>query len=107
MNFIDISSDISNKTSLDYNENALQISVFSIYLAMLDYQNPSDIEKFKFPYLLDSKNNPDTPNFFQNDFFDTNAEYNDILKKEKFDFIVGNPPYGRSTIEKNLLQKYI
>jgi len=97
-----------NIYGIDYNKNALQISVFSLYLTMLDYQEPSDIEEFKFPYLLDSKNNPDSPNFFENDFFDTKAEYNNILEKEKFDFIIGNPPYGRSTIEvKSFADVYI
>jgi len=90
-----------NIYGIDYNKNALQISVFSLYLTMLDYQNPSDIEEFTFPYLLDSKHNPDTPNFFENDFFDIKVEYNEIFKKEKLNFIIGNPPYGKSTINKD------
>lgn len=88
-----------NIFGIDYNKNALQISVFSLYLAMLDYQDPKDIENFKFPYLLASDKNADTPNFFENDFFDVNAPYNKIFKETKLDFIIGNPPYGRSTIK--------
>jgi len=88
-----------NIFGIDYNKNALQISVFSLYLAMLDYQDPKDIENFKFPYLLDSDKNEDRANFFENDFFDQDAPYNEILKKEKLNFIIGNPPYGRSTIK--------
>jgi len=96
-----------NIYGIDYNLNALQISVFSLYLTMLDYQNPSDIEKFIFPCLLKSDKNRN-PNFFENDFFDTNAEYNQILKHKKIDFIIGNPPYGKSTIAKNsFAEKYI
>jgi len=96
-----------NIYGIDYNVNALQISVFSLYLTMLDYQNPSDIEKFKFPYLLKSDKNKN-PNFFENDFFDVDAEYNSILKDKKLNFIIGNPPYGRSTIQKgSFTEKYI
>jgi len=96
-----------NIYGIDYNKNALQISVFSLYLAMLDYQKPSNIEKFTFPYLLKSEKNKNS-NFFENDFFDTNAEFNEVLKEENLDFIIGNPPYGKSTIEKNsLADRYI
>ena len=92
-----------NIFGIDYDKNALQISVFSLYLTMLDYQMPTDIEEFKFPYLLESDKNKDEPNFFENDFFDVNAKYNEILKKKNLDFIIGNPPYGRSTIKKSSL----
>ena len=97
-----------NIFGIDYNKDALQISVFSLYLAMLDYQEPKDIENFKFPYLLDSDDNRDNPNFFENDFFDLDAPYNKILKEKKLDFIIGNPPYGRSTIKaKSFADNYI
>jgi len=90
-----------NIFGIDYNKNALEISVFSLYLAMLDYQDPKDIANFKFPYLLDSDKNEDRANFFENDFFDVGAPYNDILKEEELNFIIGNPPYGGSTIKDN------
>lgn len=97
----------NNIFGIDYNKSALQISVFSLYLTMLDYQSPKDIEKFMFPYLLKSDKNKN-PNFFENDFFDTSADFNTILKDKKIDFIIGNPPYGKSTIEKNsFAEKYI
>ena len=97
-----------NIFAIDKNKDALQISIFSLYLTMLDYQNLKDIEKFKFPYLIDSHKNKDTPNFFNNDFFDTDASYNQILKDKKIDFIVGNPPYGKGTIKKDdFSDKYI
>ncbi|RLA78996.1 MAG: hypothetical protein DRG78_13845 [Epsilonproteobacteria bacterium] len=97
-----------NIFAIDKNEEALSISVFSLYLAMLDYQNPKDIEKFKFPYLLDTDKNKDTPNFYNDDFFDIEASYNKIMKNNKIDFIIGNPPYGGSTIKKDsFANKYI
>jgi len=96
-----------NIFGIDKDENAISISIFSLYLAMLDYQNPKELDKFKFPNLLSSKNNPN-PNFFANDFFDTDTEYNQILKEKELDFIVGNPPYGGSTIKKDsFISKYI
>jgi len=97
-----------NVYGIDYNRNALQISVFSLYLTMLDYQTPTDIEEFRFPYLLESEKNEDEPNFFYSDFFNIEASFNIILKEKKLDFIIGNPPYGRSTIKKgSFADKYI
>lgn len=96
-----------NIFGIDKDENAISISVFSLYLAMLDYTNPKELDKFKFPNLLSSENNPN-PNFFANDFFDPNAEYNQIFGKKELDFIIGNPPYGGSTIKKNsFIDKYV
>jgi len=100
---------LDNIYAIDSNPDALAISVFSLYITMLDYQNPKEIEEFKFPYLLkNDKNDNPNPNFFYNDFFDTDAEYNDILKNKKLHFIIGNPPYGQSSIkEGSLADEYI
>lgn len=87
-----------NIYAIDYNKDALSISVFSLYITMLDYQNPKEIEKFQFPNLLKSYKNLN-PNFFEDDFFDIEAPYNEILKKKKLNFIIGNPPYGGSSIK--------
>lgn len=96
-----------NIFGIDKDENAISISIFSLYLAMLDYTNPKELDKFKFPNLLSGENNPN-PNFFANDFFDTNEKYNQILKEKELDFIIGNPPYGGSTIKKaSFIAKYI
>lgn len=75
-----------NIWGIDKDEKAVQVAVFSIYLTLLDYQLPADIETFTFPKLIGT-------NFFTADFFDTEASYNEIIKKEKLDFIVGNPPW--------------
>jgi hypothetical protein len=56
-----------NIFGIDKDKNAVQISVFSLYLTMLDYQNPKDIEQFRFPYLLKSEKNSNA-NFFESDF---------------------------------------
>lgn len=73
---------------IDKDKSAINVAIFSIYLTLLDYQKPSDIETFKFPLLFES-------NFFVSDFFNTDAEFNDIFKKIEFDFILGNPPWKR------------
>lgn len=91
----------NNIYGIDKDYNAILISIFSLYLTMLDYQNPGEIKEFKFPYLLDKKKNPDPPNFFINDFFDTGAGYNEYLKNKNINFIIGNPPYGRGIANKN------
>lgn len=94
-----------NIFGIDKDESAVQVAIFSIYLTLLDYQKPAEIENFKFPELLNT-------NFFVADFFDTNAEYNKIFSKEDFtgfDFIIGNPPWfrGKGEKEKPLYVSYI
>lgn len=89
-----------NIFGIDKDENAILVSIFSIYLAMLDYQNPKELDKFKFPNLLSSESNPN-PNFFTNDFFDMSAEFGRILKSKRLNFIIGNPPYGKGTVSES------
>ena len=90
----------NNIFAIDKDQDAVLVSIFSIYLTMLDYQNPKDIEKFTFPYLRDS-------NFFTNDFFDTSAQFNQILQSNKPDFIIGNPPYKRGGGKSSLVNDYV
>ncbi len=82
-----------NIFGIDKDESAVQVAIFSIYLTLLDYQEPPDIETFQFPLLLGT-------NFFIDDFFDTDAEYNVVLKSVSFDYILGNPPWFRGKGEK-------
>jgi hypothetical protein len=72
---------------IDIDVDAIKITIFSIYVTVLEFFEKSFIQKnnFRFPDLLNK-------NFFVADFFDTNADYNHILGN--FDFIVGNPPWG-------------
>ena len=76
-----------NIFGIDNDENAIKIAVFSLYIALLDYQEPKDIENFKFPELIGS-------NFFKADFFNSQDVFNSRLKDENFNFIIGNPPWG-------------
>lgn len=91
-----------NIFGIDKDESAVQVAIFSVYLTLLDYQKPAEIENFKFPILLNT-------NFFVADFFDTEAEYNKIFRNKDFDFILGNPPWFRGKGEKEipLYVKYI
>lgn len=86
---------LDNIFGVDKDESAINVAAFSIYLTLLDYQEPSDIETFKFPILLNK-------NFFVSDFFDTKSKFNETLEKHNFDFILGNPPWKRGRGEKNL-----
>lgn len=91
-----------NIFGVDKDESAVQVAIFSVYLTLLDYQKPPDIETFQFPELLNR-------NFFVSDFFDTDASYNKVLEEKSFDFILGNPPWMRGKGEKRkpLFVQYI
>lgn len=90
-----------NVFGIDEDNNAINVAVFSVYLALLDYiKDPKEIENFKFPNLVDK-------NFFTSDFFDLNAAFNDIFKKIKFNFIIGNPPWKRGSDKNALFLKYL
>jgi len=69
---------------VDLNREAVSITAFSLYLAMLDYI-PSDslwqLSKL-FPKLMDI-------NLFSADFFDSQAQFNNM----QFDHIIGNVPW--------------
>ncbi|MDR2027350.1 MAG: SAM-dependent methyltransferase [Prevotellaceae bacterium] len=92
----------NNIYGIDKDESAVQVSVFSIYITLLDYMNPPEIADFKFPKLHDT-------NFFCSDFFDGKAKFNAVFDWIKFDYIVGNPPWfrGKNEKEKPAYIKYI
>ncbi|MDR2286231.1 MAG: N-6 DNA methylase [Prevotellaceae bacterium] len=92
----------NNIYGIDKDESAVQISIFSVYITLLDYMEPPEIADFKFPKLNGT-------NFFCADFFDKKAEFNTIFDSIKFDYIVGNPPWfrGKNEKEKPVYIKYI
>lgn len=75
-----------NIYGIDFNPDAIDVAIFSLYLAVLDYKNPKTLHSFCLPNL---KGN----NLFSNDFFDEVAL--NSLNKISFDFILGNPPWGK------------
>ncbi|WP_017256928.1 Eco57I restriction-modification methylase domain-containing protein [Pedobacter arcticus] len=76
----------NNLFGIDINREALKVTCFSIYIALLDYQEPKDVEKYPFPNLLDE-------NLFEANFFDTTHKFNDVVKNKTPKFILGNPPW--------------
>ena len=84
-----------NIFGIDMDYSAIQVAIFSIYLTMLDYQQPADIENFKFPSLMGS-------NFICSDTFDEdNVELEAFKRKGKrFNYILGNPPWQRGRVER-------
>ena len=84
-----------NIFGIDIDENAINISIFSIYITLLDYVE--DFNNFKFPLL---KNR----NFFKCDFFDEKLDNINCLRD--FDCIIGNPPWFKAKGEKKLFEVY-
>lgn len=78
----------NNLFGIDINEQALKVACFSIYVALLDYQEPKDIDKYAFPNLIGE-------NLFEANFFNENHSFNKLFSTENvtFDFILGNPPW--------------
>lgn len=79
-----------NIFGIDRDVNALNVAMFSIYVALLDYKNPKTLVDFKLPNIKDT-------NLFLGDFFNQDAPFNrnqNFLNKQ-FDFIIGNPPWGQ------------
>lgn len=83
-----------NIYGVDLNEDAIDVAIFSLYLAVLDYRNPKTLRSFVLPNLKGK-------NLFVNDFFDEEAL--SPLQAVTFDFIVGNPPWGQGN---QLLMEY-
>lgn len=93
-----------NLFGIDINEEAINVACFSIYVALLDYQEPGDIDQYIFPNLKDI-------NFFKANFFVRNIRKNDSkkvkndieynsrklnsIKCKNLNFIIGNPPWKR------------
>lgn len=73
----------NNIFGIDKDEDAIYISIFSLYLTLLDY---TDNKNFRFPKLCNK-------NLFCSDFFDLQAPFNEKLKALNIDIIVGNPPW--------------
>jgi SAM-dependent methyltransferase len=91
-----------NIYGIDKDLSAVQVAIFSIYLTLLDYLDPPEIKTFKFPTLFNE-------NFFEADFFDTKAAFNECFDALNFTYILGNPPWkrGKGEKEKPLYIKYI
>jgi hypothetical protein len=70
---------------VDVNEEAIDVTIFSLYVTLFDYQNPKDLADYKLPPLKNE-------NIFNGDFFDDKKM--STLRSRRFDFVIGNPPWG-------------
>ena len=93
-----------NLFGIDINPEAINVACFSIYVALLDYQEPGNIDVYKFPHLKEK-------NFFKSNFFTRKISENDnedvkkelelyssnleTIKSNNLNFILGNPPWKR------------
>jgi len=98
-----------NIFGIDRDWNALNVAAFSIYISILDYKEPCEINNFRLPDLIGN-------NLFRNDFFNEDDKdfdglpfhpFNKKLKDIEFDFILGNPPWGskKDKLHKNYIKK--
>ena len=74
-----------NIYGIDLNPEAIDVAIFSLYLAVLDYKNPKTLKQFRLPPLKDK-------NLLECDFFAEDKL--DSFQNISFDFIIGNPPWG-------------
>lgn len=74
-----------NIYGIDYNEEAVDVTIFSIYVTLFDYQDPKSLEQFRLPMLKNQ-------NILFGDFFDEKKTR--PIEKINFKFILGNPPWG-------------
>lgn len=77
-----------NIFGVDKNINALHVSCFSLYVALLDYKEPKEIDDISLPKLLGK-------NLFSSDFFNTKHKFNKILIDKNIKFVIGNPPWQK------------
>jgi hypothetical protein len=86
-----------NLFGIDINEEAINVACFSIYVALLDYQEPGNIDVYRFPNLKGK-------NFFKAHFFDlTKKDVWHKIKKENVNFILGNPPWKSNNSPEHLI----
>ncbi len=76
----------NNIFGIDKDEAALNVAIFSLYVAVLDFKEPKEIDTLKLPPLLNKT-------LFKADFFDTGHRFNNVLKNTGITFIIGNPPW--------------
>ena len=84
-----------NIYGVDYNEEAVDVTIFSLYITLFDYQDPKSLEEFRLPLLKNE-------NIIFGDFFD--EEKMKPIEAVDFRFILGNPPWG--SVKQQNYKKY-
>lgn len=92
----------NNIFGIDIDEDAIEITIFSLYITLLDYKSPKEIEDFTFEKLKHI-------NLFggsEYDFFNRTAIFNEKFSNDtRLDFIIGNPPWGE--VKMSCYEQYI
>jgi hypothetical protein len=78
---------------IDIDKKALQIAAFSLYLALLEKEDPQFIRE------QIEKSYPILPSLIGTNLIHANALTDNVFRQEKFDYIVSNPPW--SSVELN------
>jgi len=75
---------------IDRDDDACRVTELSLILTLLDYVSPPDLENttFKLPDLRKEGN------ISRDDFFDTSGDWHSRFGEERFDWVVGNPPWA-------------
>lgn len=91
-----------NIFGIDIDSEAIEIAIFSLYITLLDYKTPIEIEEFNFEKLKGV-------NFFggkEADFFNEDHPFNQKFKHEvELDFIISNTPWGK--VKRSRYKEYI
>jgi len=92
---------------IDISDTACHITCFSLYLAYLEWLEPSDVEYLlkygeKLPPLLANTEIDSWDTVHEGNIFDPNLS----LEKRDFDIVIGNPPWvsGKNQKDENFLQ---
>ena len=73
---------------IDIDNDALQITAFSLYLALLEDESPEFIKN------KIENSHPILPSMIGGVLMNANAIVDSIFENHKFDYIVSNPPWG-------------
>lgn len=87
---------------IEINKNAVEITAFSLYLALLHYQNPKDIlaqiSEFSpnkpLPHLIYDQQNESKANYYNTLFLRNAFDIQLPIQPASIDIVVGNPPWG-------------
>ncbi len=91
---------------IDINSNALRIAAFSLYLEIFENISPDIINKEVFEKYENGENHFMLPELKDHNLICGNSLFNDnIFKDEKFDLILGNPPWSYKKFSDNEKRK--
>lgn len=84
---------------VEINREAIKVTAFSLYLAMLDHLEPKHIWNFvRFPILMHNPGEHDSEKQGFN-LFPASSLQDGIFSNHEYDLVVGNPPFKRGGLE--------